>query len=120
MIPNDAKSPDVAWQLAEHLTSNESIDIIFDGCGFLLVTKDFLKDPSSVVDVNKYEGLDFYINSLNEADEITSWPACPIDSFVWDQFAKALNAAIYNEKSAEQALADLQKACTEELASALS
>ena len=119
MIPKDGKAHDVAWKLAEHLTNNESIKIIFDGAGFLLATKAFLKNPSSVVDVTKYKGLDWYIESVAKADEIWGWPAIPMENFVWDAFSKAYNAVSYKEKSAEQAAKDLQAACTEELKNVL-
>lgn len=115
MIPKDGKSPNEAWKLAEFLTNNESIKIIFDGAGFLLATKAFLENPSNVVDVTKYKGLDWYINSVNQADEIWGWPAIPIENFVWDAFSKAYNAVSYDEKTAEKAAQDLQAACAEEL-----
>jgi ABC-type glycerol-3-phosphate transport system substrate-binding protein len=120
MIPNAGKHHEAAWKLAEYLTSNEAIRIIFEGAGFLLATKAFLKDPNSVVDVSAYKGLEFYIDSVGQADEIWGWPAIPIENFVWDQWTKAYNAVGYKEKSAEQAAADLQAACTEELSKALS
>jgi ABC-type glycerol-3-phosphate transport system substrate-binding protein len=120
MIPKSGTNHDVAWKLGEYLTSNEAIGIIFDGAGFLLATKAFLKDPASVVNISKYAGLDFYINSVNEADEIWGWPAMPIENFVWDAWIKAYESVGYGDKSVEQAADDLQAACTEELANALS
>jgi ABC-type glycerol-3-phosphate transport system substrate-binding protein len=119
MISKDGKNQEAAWRLAEYLTTDEAIGMIYSGTGFLLATKSFLKDPVKVVDLSKYNGLDWYVNSVNQADETWGWPAIPIENFVWDAWTKAYNAVSYGEKTAEAAAKDLQAACTEELKNAL-
>jgi ABC-type glycerol-3-phosphate transport system substrate-binding protein len=119
MIAKVSKNPDTAWTLAEYLTTNEAMQVLFEGTGFLMATKAFIKDPKSVVNIDKYHGLSFYVNSLAQADEIYTWPGNPIDAFVTDAFSKAYKAVVYKEKTAEQTLIDLQKACEDELAKAI-
>jgi ABC-type glycerol-3-phosphate transport system substrate-binding protein len=119
MVTKDSPNPEPAWRLAEYLTTNEAIKTIFDGTGFLIPTTSFMQDPASVVDIDKYEGLRFYAESLSQADELVPYPACPVDAIAYDQTRKAIDAVIYKEKSVEQSLADLQSTLTEELGKAL-
>jgi ABC-type glycerol-3-phosphate transport system substrate-binding protein len=119
IIPTAAQHRDDGWRLSEFLVSNEAIKIIFDGTGFLAPTREFLASPDSVVNTKQYEGLDFYVNSVKEADELLGWPPCPIEPFAWDQWQKAIDAVIYKQKSIDQELADLQKNATQELTKTL-
>ncbi len=118
LIARDAKEPDTAWQLAEYLVNDEVNKILFDGCGFLNFTKAFLAHPDTAVDLNQWPELRFYIDSCTKADVMYSDPS-PIDAFIWDAYGKALDSAIFGEKTSEQALADLQKMCSDELQKAI-
>jgi ABC-type glycerol-3-phosphate transport system substrate-binding protein len=119
MIAKDSPNPDAAWRLAEYITTDEANKKMFDSIGWLIPTKALIENPDSMIDVDKYPGLRFYVESMNQADELWAYPGCPIDSFVIDQFGKARDAVVYHEKSIEQAMADLQTNVTEELQKAL-
>ena len=115
MIAKDSPNPEEAWRLAEYIATDEANKTMFDSVGWLIPTNAVMEDPESMIDVDKYDGLRFYIESLAQADELWAYPACPVDTFVIDQFSKARDAVVYHEKSIEQAMADLQSAVTEEL-----
>jgi multiple sugar transport system substrate-binding protein len=119
MIAKESPNPEAAWRLAEYLTTEEAIKTVFDATGWLIPTKALMANPDSIVNVDKYDGLRFYVESLSQADELWAYPACPIDAVVIDQFTKARDAVVYHEKSIEQALADLQSKVSEELTNAL-
>ena len=120
LISKDAKQHDAAWKLAEYLTTEEVNKIMFDGCGFLLVNKAFLANPHAVIGPDQWENMKFYIESITQASQVYGDNISPIDTFIWDQYSRAYDAAIFGEKTVEQALADLQSACSEELAKSIS
>ncbi|MDI7277499.1 MAG: extracellular solute-binding protein, partial [Anaerolineae bacterium] len=115
-IPKAAKHPEQAWRLSEYLVSLEALRIIFDGCGFLTATKEFLEDPGKVVDFYKYPGLRFWVDSPKEADELWAEPRGPIDGFVWDKFPKAIDSVILGQATPEEAATELQRLVDEEFA----
>jgi ABC-type glycerol-3-phosphate transport system substrate-binding protein len=119
MVPAATPRREQAWLLAEHLVSDESIRTLFDGCGFLLATRPLLEDPSSVIDATRYRGFDWHIGSIQQADELTGFVACPISSFVAGAWGSERNAVARGLKTVDQALCDLQRNCTQELERAL-
>jgi hypothetical protein len=111
------KNADASFKLVEFIVSDEGNQLFFDQAGGFVWTKSFL----AKVDVAKYPGLDFYVNSIAEADELYSnVQNCPLGfQFPFDQYFKAFNDVVYNDRSPEEALAEAQKACEEELAKIL-
>jgi ABC-type glycerol-3-phosphate transport system substrate-binding protein len=67
------------------------------------------------VDVSTYSGLDFYINSITEAEEMWANPVVPIADFVYESWVDAVDAVNFGEKTPEQAANDMQARVTEEL-----
>ncbi len=113
-ISAPAKQLEAAFKLLEFVCTDEANQMFFDKAGGFAWTKSWL----AKVDVNKYPGLDFYVKSIAEADELyCNVQNCPIGfNFAWDQYWKALNAVIYDGKKPEDVLAEAQTACEEELA----
>ncbi len=111
-IPKGAAHPDQAFAFIEFLTTPPALDLILDKAGFFGARISWLKN----VDTSKYPGLDFFLRSEVEADELVPCPLCPISGFMGQQLSDAWSAVNYGNKTAKQAAADVQAACTEELA----
>ena len=112
-LPVPADEPEAAFKLLEFICSDEANAIFFDTAGGFAWTKSWL----AKVDVNKYPGLDFYVKSLDEADEFYSnCQNCPLGwEFPWTQWEQALDAVIYDGETPEDALTRAQTACEDEL-----
>jgi multiple sugar transport system substrate-binding protein len=99
-----------AFKIAEVLNTTPACDLIFNVVGWLPALKPYLAS----VDPKKYNGLDFYMSSINEA---TAWhtPArCPITGFVQTQYTE-LRESVYREQmSGAEAAAEWQRRCEEE------
>lgn len=110
-IPKGAAHPDEAFTFIEFMTTPTAMDIILDNAGWLGARVSWLQG----IDPNKYPGLEFFLNSSLEADELVPCPLCPISGFVGQQLREGWDAVIYGEKTAEQVAQELQTACTEEI-----
>jgi multiple sugar transport system substrate-binding protein len=112
-LPVPADEPEAAFQLMEFICSDEGNAIFFDTAGGFAWTKSWLDK----VDVNKYPGLDFYVKSISEADELYSnVQSCPLGwEFPQQQYDKAIDAVVYEDAAPEEVLAEAQKACEDEL-----
>jgi multiple sugar transport system substrate-binding protein len=113
-IPKDAPQPEGAFSFVEFLTSNEVADIMFSTTGWLSGRKAFY-DPNRP-GADAYEGLPWYLQSVQDADELWAGPIIPIDAFVNQERNRTFDAVVYGEKTPEEAAADMQAACTDELA----
>lgn len=112
-IPVGSPHPDQAFEFIEFVTQDETAEIMFENTGWLPGRTAFYDPNSDRFDV--YAGLRWYIESVNEATEF--WPGfiIPIQGFVNQQRSQMYEAVIYGEKTPEQAAADIQQICTEEL-----
>jgi multiple sugar transport system substrate-binding protein len=112
MIPKQTKHPNEAWALAEFFATVGSAQIIFEGCGWIAPQKTFW----DVMDVNRYRGLDFFVNDLARNAEVqTVNPASPALAFALGAFGTDVtDAVIYANKTPKQALADFQVAVMEQ------
>jgi ABC-type glycerol-3-phosphate transport system substrate-binding protein len=109
-IPQGANLEE-AFKFAEFSTTHEAADIIFEATGFLGASLSYLEK----VDTSKTPGLDWFIASATEADEMNACAACPLSGFVTEQWRNTVDAVNFGDKTPEQAAQDLQKICTEEL-----
>lgn len=112
MIPKAGKNPETAWQLIEHYDSVESAQAIFEGCGWIGPAKTFW----DVMDVNRYQGLEFFVKHAAVEAEIqtVNSPSGAI-AFAMDGFQQqVVDPVIYGEKTAKEALADFQVAVQQE------
>lgn len=112
-IPNGAASPEAAFEFATFCTTDKACDIIFDTIGWLGARISYLEriDLSAAA-----PGLDWFLRSATEADEMNACAGCPISGFVSKKWQDGSDAVNYGTKTAEEAAKDLQKECTEELA----
>jgi ABC-type glycerol-3-phosphate transport system substrate-binding protein len=110
-IPQGAKNPELAFKFLEFCTQNEVQDIVFDQTGWLGPRISW----NQKLDVSTYAGLEFYITSITEADELRPSEGCPISNFVGNQWTTNVDAVNFGDKTPEQAAADMQKLCTDEL-----
>jgi ABC-type glycerol-3-phosphate transport system substrate-binding protein len=99
----------------EFLWTDQALNIVFENIGWLTARKSWL----TKVDASKYRGLDFYVKSVTQADEMWEAPVNPIDGFFGEKWNAALGDVLNGKVGAKSALADLQRACTEELQSRL-
>ncbi len=111
-IPKGAAHPDQAFTFVEFMTTPPVLDLLLEKTGFLGQRISWLES----VDASKYPGLEFFLTSPIEADELVPCPLCPIGGFVGQQLNDAWQAVNYGSKTAKEAAAEVQTACTEELA----
>ncbi|MBI1877880.1 MAG: extracellular solute-binding protein, partial [Chloroflexi bacterium] len=119
IILKDAKQPDVAFQLAEFMTTKEVCDILFEEIGWLGPRKSWQQS----VDMSKYpepvqENIRFFTTSLDEADELWS-ERDPIESITQDQWNNVWQGVTFGKITPEEAAKDMQAKLTEELQAAL-
>ncbi|HEV2123217.1 MAG TPA: extracellular solute-binding protein [Chloroflexota bacterium] len=112
-LPKGSPHPDEAFQFIEFVWSDQAMDIIFDGTGWLTARKSYL----SKVDTSKYRGLDFYVKSVTQADEMWAAPVNPIDGFFRDAWRAHVGDVLSGKMSPKSALQELQRLCSEELSS---
>jgi multiple sugar transport system substrate-binding protein len=110
-IPQGAKFAEQAFKFLEFCTRNEVQDIVFDQTGWLGPRISW----NQKLDVSKYQGLDFYIKSITEADELRPSEGCPVSNFVGNQWTTTVDAVNFGDKTPEQAGLDMQTLCTDEL-----
>jgi len=108
----EGKNTDGMFKIAEFLNTNTACDMIFKGVGWLPGLIPYLQ----TVDTSAYPGLQFYFDSVEEADEWSSPARCPITSFVSNQYQE-LREAVYREQmTAAEAAAEFQARCEAEWA----
>ena len=111
MLPKGSTNNDQGFALIEWLNTDEAMQIIFDGTGWLGASKKFL----AKVDVSKYKGLDFFIKSATEANPMWSVLVDPVQAYVSDQWSKLQDQVNYHKMEPKNAAAQLQDAATQEL-----
>ncbi|MBC7255567.1 MAG: hypothetical protein H5T66_05625 [Chloroflexi bacterium] len=112
-IPLASKVRDQAFEFIEYLTSDEAIDIIFKAVGWLGGRiKNY--DPNRP-DIADMPSLKWYLESAIKADELWPGPVIPNQGFAVTEMKRAVSAVVYGEKTPEQAIADLQAACTQDI-----
>ena len=112
-IPVGTEHVDEAWTFIEYMLTDEVAEIIYDITGWLPGRKKFY-DPE-VLDVARYAGLDWYLQSVNEANEFWSGPVIPIDAFVNQERNRTYDAVVFGDKTPEEAAIDMQQSVTDEL-----
>jgi N,N'-diacetylchitobiose transport system substrate-binding protein len=113
-IPTGAKHPNEAFKFIEYMTTEGVAKIMFETTGWFPGRKSLY--ASDVIRADKYENLQWFVDSVLEADELWAGPVIPIQGFVNQQRSQMYDAVIYGDKTSEQAAADMQQICTEELA----
>ncbi len=109
-IPNGAKHANEGFQLIEFLVGDVGAPVIFESTGWLNSRRSLLDK----IDANKYPGLSFFVNSAKQNDKLYGSPNDLIGSFTSDQWSKAIQAVVANEKTPKDALQQVQQLVTQE------
>lgn len=110
-LPKGSPHPDHGFQFIEYLWSDPAHDIIFEGTGWLTARKSYL----SKVNTSRYRGLDFYVKSVSQTNEMWEAPVNPIDGFFGQTWNQQVNDMLAGKVGGKTALQEMQRACTEEL-----
>lgn len=110
MIFKDGQYKDEAWPIAEWIQSEYVCNLIFDKIGWLPAYLPYFEKA----DKQKYPGLDFYFNSVQEATFWGPFIRNEIQSFVETQYQQAREAVFRGEMTGAQAAAQLQEECEKE------
>ena len=110
-IPKGAAKADKAWQFIEYLTTDKAIDIIFKGVGWLGASKSYLEK----VDTSAYKGLDWYVKSLQEANDMRGMDVDPIEGFTNTQWTEGIQKVTFGQLKPEDFARQMQETLTNEL-----
>jgi len=115
-IPILSEVKEQAFDFIEFITDDFAVDVLFNTNGFLGGKKKYY-DPDGEK-AKQYPGLDWYMRSAVEADEL--WPSdvIPISAYANSEWRQARNAVRYGDMTPEEAAETMQERCTEELANA--
>ena len=111
MLPKGGPNPDLGFQYIEFLNTDVAFGTIFEGTGWLPSSKSYLKK----VDVKKYVGLDFYVNSADAATSMKGVIVDPVQAFVSDQWTKLQDSVNFHKMTPKEAAAELQKQADTEM-----
>lgn len=112
-IPAGIEHVDAAFKFIEFVTTDTVAEIMFDTTGWLPGRKAFY-DPNRP-GADKFAGLSWFLQSVQDADELWAGPIIPVDNFANQERNRTFDAVIFGDKTPEQAAADMQAALTEEL-----
>lgn len=112
-IPVGTEHVDESWEFIEFMLSDDVAQIMFDVTGWLPGRLKYYSPD--VLDASRYRGLQWYLDSVNEANEFWSGPVIPIDGFVNQERNRTYDAVVFGDKTPEQAAVDMQETVTEEL-----
>ncbi|MGH2371093.1 MAG: extracellular solute-binding protein, partial [Chloroflexota bacterium] len=111
ILPTGAPHPEPAFEFLEFLSGEQAEQIIFDGIGWLGARKSFL----TKIDVSRYRGLEFFVQSATTTNEMWESAVNPIEGFFGTEWGKQVEAVMLGQLSPKSALQELQRICTEEL-----
>lgn len=110
-IPELAKRPDDGWQLIEFLASDPANQIFFEQAGRFAMTKSFVQSNTW----KKVAGLDFYVESLAQANKLVRRSSSPVAGFAQVKWQQAVADVVTGNRSSADALAAAQAAIQDEL-----
>jgi ABC-type glycerol-3-phosphate transport system substrate-binding protein len=110
LIPAGSKHVPEAFQLMGFLIGDTAEQVLFDNSGFLGARLSFLKK----VDTSKYPGLDFYFQSVQDADNIGGPLPDPIQDYSATTWTSTLNNVLAGKAQPTDALKQLQQQVTAE------
>jgi len=110
MLFRDGNYPDEAWPIAEWVQTNAFCDIIFNDIGWLPAYLPYFEQA----DRDKYPGLRFYFDSVEEADYWGAFPRCEIQAFISQKFQEVRESVYRGEMTGAEAAARLQEEAEKE------
>ncbi len=115
VIPKIAKHPEEMYKFSEIATLEDISNHIYQELGWLPARKSFLAS----VDVSKYPGLDWYIQSALDNDVLGAIETNPITGITADTWYELREKVYFGDMTAKEAVAEMQKRCDEALADML-
>ncbi|MDI7277210.1 MAG: extracellular solute-binding protein, partial [Anaerolineae bacterium] len=110
LLFKDAPHPREAFKIAEVVNTTPACDLIFKVVGWLPALKPYL----ATVDPKTYNGLEFYMRSVDEATDWHTPARCPITGFVQTQYIELREAVYRGQMTGAQAAAEFQRRVDEE------
>jgi ABC-type glycerol-3-phosphate transport system substrate-binding protein len=111
LIPKGAAHAETAFHFGEFLNTDTACDVIFNSIGWLPSRKSYM----ARADISKYRGLDWFVKSATESNELHAVVNDPLTAVTSKKFGEATQAVIYGSKTPEQAAKDMQDELTKEL-----
>jgi ABC-type glycerol-3-phosphate transport system substrate-binding protein len=105
MIFNDGQYKDEAWPIAEWIQSNYVCDLIYNNIGWLPAYLPYFESA----DQEKYPGLKFYFDSVQQANYWGPFIRNEIQAFIEVQYQRVREAVFRGEMTGTQAAAHLQE-----------
>ncbi len=109
-IFKDGQYKDEAWPVAEWLQTAGWCDLIFENIGWLPAYKPYFDNA----DTDKFPGLQFYFDSVNEATYWGPLIRCEIETFVNQKYVEARERVFRGEATGTEAAAAMQEAAVAE------
>jgi ABC-type glycerol-3-phosphate transport system substrate-binding protein len=106
----DAEHQEEAWPIVEWLQTDACCNIVFDTIGWLPAYLPYLNN----INVDDKPGLEFYVNSVDEATHIYGPVQCEIQAFVQQKYNEVREAVYRGEMTGAEGAAQLQQAAEEE------
>lgn len=104
MIFKDGEYKDEAWPVAEWCQTKSMNDLIFENIGWLPAYKPYFDQAET----DKFPGLQFYFDSVDEANYWGPFIRNEIQNFVREKFVDAREAVYRGEMTGEEAAAWMQ------------
>ena len=107
-IPQNAKHPAESSTGLEYLQGDEAFQMIYDGCGFI----GGRISPLAKLDISKYPGLEFFVQSVKEATELKGHEVNPVAATTSDVWIATVDAVNFGTMTPEAAATDMQDKMT--------
>lgn len=111
LIPKGAAHAETAFHFGEFLNTDTACDVIFNAIGWLPSRKSYMAKAN----ISKYRGLDWFVKSATETNEMHAVVNDPLTAVTSKKFGEATQAVIYGSKTPEQAAKDMHDELNKEL-----
>jgi ABC-type glycerol-3-phosphate transport system substrate-binding protein len=105
VIPVDAADPELAFDLVVAVSSDEGSKIALDTAGGFCASKSFLRG----IDASQYPGLDWFLNSGLEADEVVAEPSFPGYSMAQNNWNALIEEVAFGNQTIAAGLKELEE-----------
>jgi multiple sugar transport system substrate-binding protein len=104
----ESVNPEGMFKVSEVLSTQTAVQIIYDSLGWIGPIKGFSPD------ISKYPGLQFYFDTIDDANEWHSPAKCPITGFVNDNYVEVREYVLRSDMTSAEAAAELQRRVDDE------
>ena len=115
VITTTSKHPEEMYKFAEFCNTDKGAGMIYDGLGWLPASKSFL----TKIDTSVYPGLDWYVKSAQEYDELREIPVNPVEGICADTWNKLREQVYFHQITAAEGVAQMQQEVEKALADML-